>query len=108
MPNWDDLAESANTTIFGVFGETVSYSRPGNSTLDTITAFDLSAIPDTSAEYLSPDAKERAFTVTIADISLGPKRGDLIVFRTDTYQVQAIAESAVDGTAMLGARKLPA
>jgi hypothetical protein len=108
MATWGSLAESANETLFGVFGETVSYSRPGSNTLDPIDAFSLTAIPDTGGEYLAPNATERAFTVMLADVTLGPKRGDLIVFREETFQVQTIVANDVDGTAMLGARKLPA
>lgn len=108
MPTWDNLAEAANASLTAVFGETVSYSRPGNGTLDPIAAFDLTAIPHLGAQFEGRNSPTHALQVAIAEISGGPQRGDLITWQRVEYAVHTIDPPVApypDGTALLGIRR---
>jgi hypothetical protein len=105
MSTWNDLATAANTAFFAIGGETIAYSRPGNSTLDPIDEFVIVGIPDTSVASTGGNAKERVMQVQISDIPLGPKAGDLIVNGANTYRVEQILSSVTeDDIATLGIR----
>jgi len=111
MSTWTSLAEHANTALSSVFGETVSYSRPAGPTLDAVAAFEISAIPRTDAEFTGRDAPTHALEVVVADISLGPQRGDLVVWAEVTYQVHTVEPPTApyeNGTALIGVRRLKA
>jgi hypothetical protein len=108
MPNWDDLAAKANAKLFAKGGEVLSYSRRGNSDLDSVPAFETTGIPRLNVEFTGRDAPTHGFDVLVASIPVGPQRGDLVVWREVEYQVQIVEPPAPpypNGTALLGIRR---
>lgn len=105
MSTWDSIASDANDALFAAGGETITYSRPGNSKLDPVDEFETECIPDLSVAVVNRRAAERVVSVRLSNIPGGPAEGDRIGYLTKTWTVaEVLAIDELSDIATLGIR----
>jgi hypothetical protein len=105
MSNWAGLADVLFTSVQSTYGDTVTYSRPASTQFSAVSAFSLSAVINTSGEFESPTGPLYGEAlVRIADIALGPQKGDQLVWNSKTLRVQEVFNDFQTGHARLKLR----
>jgi hypothetical protein len=111
MSSFSVFIQGSLATEFDVFGETVTYSRPGNLNISPLANFTITAVVSTGGgEYTNPMAPLIGEAlVRVQDIPQGPQKGDVLTpsnpnFAGRTFRVQEIFMDVAQGYARLKIR----
>lgn len=89
-------------------GYPATYSRPASANFTAVSSFSIDVTVDTAGDYASPTGPiYGGVFVSLADIPLGPQKGDLITFTSlsaRSYKVEEIFRDDAAGNATLKVR----
>ena len=93
MSKFDTLAAAADATVLGVMGDTATYTRNGVAVVGGLTVIaDATTVVTVEGDNViryrgEIDFLIRAADIIISGITVRPKRGDIIAWKGDNYEV---------------------